>query len=72
MELRPGYKKTEIGVVPQDWERSSVRMMSFDFKNGFNKASGSLAIGRHRELSGLSAHSRPSFRPSAGRVDGES
>ena len=20
MELRPGYKQTEVGVIPEDWE----------------------------------------------------
>lgn len=25
MELRPGYKKTEIGVIPEDWEVVRLR-----------------------------------------------
>jgi type I restriction enzyme S subunit len=24
MEVRPGYKKTEAGVIPEDWEASPV------------------------------------------------
>lgn len=24
MELRPGYKRTEVGVIPEDWDISTV------------------------------------------------
>jgi len=24
MELKPGYKQTEVGVIPEDWEARSV------------------------------------------------
>lgn len=24
MELKPGYKQTEVGVIPEDWEVSSL------------------------------------------------
>lgn len=37
MELRPGYKKTEIGLIPEDWDAIPVGEL-FDFKNGLNKA----------------------------------
>lgn len=37
MELTPGYKQTEIGVIPEDWHAIPVGEL-FDFKNGLNKA----------------------------------
>ncbi len=37
MELRPGYQKTEIGLIPEDWDAIPVGDL-FDFKNGLNKA----------------------------------
>ncbi len=37
MELKPGYKQTELGSLPEDWEE--VELGEFlDFKNGLNKA----------------------------------
>ncbi|WP_094604503.1 Type-1 restriction enzyme EcoKI specificity protein [Sporomusa silvacetica DSM 10669] len=32
-----GYKKTEAGIVPEDWEVKTIGML-FSFKNGLNKA----------------------------------
>lgn len=32
-----GYKQTEIGIIPDEWETKSLRE-SFKFKNGLNKA----------------------------------
>jgi len=37
MELKLGYKMTEIGIVPEDWDVSSLEEL-FEFKNGLNKA----------------------------------
>jgi len=37
MELRPGYKQTEVGVIPEDWEVVMIGDL-FSFKNGLNKA----------------------------------
>ena len=37
MELRPGYKHTEIGTIPEDWEAVPLGDL-FTFKNGLNKA----------------------------------
>jgi type I restriction enzyme, S subunit len=37
MGVKPGYKKTEIGVIPEDWEVVPIGNL-FDFKNGLNKA----------------------------------
>ena len=25
MELKPGYKKTEVGVIPEDWDVRKIR-----------------------------------------------
>ena len=25
MEVRPGYKQTEVGVIPEDWEVATLR-----------------------------------------------
>ena len=37
MELKPGYKKTEVGVIPEDWEvRSLSRLGTFRGGNGFS------------------------------------
>ena len=37
MELRAGYKQTEVGIIPEDW--NIVRLDDlFSFKNGLNKA----------------------------------
>lgn len=35
MELRPGYKQTEIGVLPEDWDVKSLGEL-FEFSNGLN------------------------------------
>lgn len=37
MGVRPGYKQTEVGVIPEDWEALPVGGL-FIFKNGLNKA----------------------------------
>lgn len=37
MELRPGYKQTEIGPIPEDWDAVPLGDL-FTFKNGLNKA----------------------------------
>jgi type I restriction enzyme S subunit len=34
-ELRPGYKQTEVGVIPEDWEIIPFSEL-FDFRNGVN------------------------------------
>lgn len=36
MELRPGYKQTEIGPIPEDWDAVPLGDL-FTFKNGLNK-----------------------------------
>jgi type I restriction enzyme S subunit len=35
MELRSGYKQTEVGILPEDWEVRSFEKL-FSFKNGVN------------------------------------
>lgn len=37
MDLRPGYKQTEIGPIPADWDAVPLGDL-FTFKNGLNKA----------------------------------
>ncbi|MGH9785276.1 MAG: restriction endonuclease subunit S, partial [Terriglobia bacterium] len=37
MELKPGYKQTEAGVIPEDWDAVVLGEL-FTFKNGLNKA----------------------------------
>ena len=37
-EIKPGYKQTEVGVIPEDW--NVVRLSELgEFKNGINKSS---------------------------------
>jgi len=35
MEVKPGYKQTEIGVIPEDWGLKSFGEL-FAFSNGVN------------------------------------
>ncbi|MCF6186938.1 MAG: restriction endonuclease subunit S [Desulfobulbaceae bacterium] len=37
MEVRAGYKQTEVGVIPEDWTLTPISE-HFEFKNGLNKA----------------------------------
>ena len=37
MEVREGYKQTEVGVIPEDWGTQKLGDL-FSFKNGLNKA----------------------------------
>jgi type I restriction enzyme, S subunit len=37
MEVRPGYKQSEVGVIPEDWDAVRIGEL-FTFKNGLNKA----------------------------------
>ncbi|MCX5867790.1 MAG: restriction endonuclease subunit S [Proteobacteria bacterium] len=36
MEVRPGYKQTEVGVIPEDWDVKPLGELG-QFKNGINK-----------------------------------
>ncbi len=36
MSVRKGYKMTELGEIPQDWNVITIGEL-FDFKNGLNK-----------------------------------
>ena len=38
MEVRPGYKQTDLGVIPQDWDAVPLAELG-QFKNGINKGS---------------------------------
>ena len=33
MEVRPGYKQTEVGVVPEDWETTTVSEIAARTRN---------------------------------------
>jgi type I restriction enzyme S subunit len=37
MEVKKGYKQTEVGMIPEDWEAVPIGNI-FEFKNGLNKA----------------------------------
>lgn len=37
MEVRKGYKQTEVGIIPEDWDVISLGEI-FEFKNGLNKS----------------------------------
>ena len=39
-----GYKQTEIGVIPEDWEISKLGEIG-SFKNGINKSAGDFGFG---------------------------
>ena len=43
-EIPEGYKQTEIGVIPEDWDDKPVGDL-FKFKNGLNKAKGFFGYG---------------------------
>ena len=38
MEVKPGYKQIEVGVIPEDWEVKPLSALG-QFKNGINKSS---------------------------------
>lgn len=44
MELRKGYKQTELGVIPEDWDVKELREIG-KFKNGINKGSEDFGFG---------------------------
>ena len=44
MELKPDYKQTELGPIPEDWEEVALGDL-FEFKNGLNKAKGYFGSG---------------------------
>ena len=44
MEIKKGYKMTDVGVIPEDWEVKSIGEL-FSFKNGLNKDKDSFGFG---------------------------
>jgi type I restriction enzyme, S subunit len=44
MEVRPGYRKTDVGVIPNDWLVRSLQELG-SFKNGINKQSDAFGHG---------------------------
>jgi type I restriction enzyme S subunit len=44
VEVRPGYKQTEVGVIPEDWDAVPLSVIG-QFKNGINKGSEAFGYG---------------------------
>ena len=38
MEVKPGYKQTEVGVIPEDWEVSTAWQIAVDITDGIREA----------------------------------
>ncbi|MBZ5536969.1 MAG: restriction endonuclease subunit S [Acidobacteriia bacterium] len=34
MEVKPGYKQTEVGVIPEEWEVKTLKSLNFDISDG--------------------------------------
>ena len=34
MEVKPGYKQTEVGVIPEDWEVKTLKALNLDISDG--------------------------------------
>ena len=30
MEVKPGYKQTEVGVIPEEWDAEATRMILYN------------------------------------------
>ena len=41
--MKPGYKQTEVGVIPEDWEVKPLGELG-KFKNGINKGKECIGI----------------------------
>lgn len=69
MEVRPGYKRAEVGIIPQDWDVIPLRDL-FTFKNGLNKAKEFFGHGTPI-VNYMDVFSQPGLRTEAisGRVD---
>ena len=46
MEVKNGYKQTEVGVIPEEWTATPIGKL-LEFKNGLNKAKGFFGKGTH-------------------------
>jgi type I restriction enzyme, S subunit len=69
MEVRAGYKQTEVGVIPEDWDAVRIGDL-FTFKNGLNKAKQFFGHGTPI-VNYMDVFGRPGLRVEAigGRVD---
>lgn len=67
--VMPGYKQTEIGVIPEDWDIVPIGEL-FTFKNGLNKAKEYFGYGTPI-VNYMDVFNRPSLRVGdlAGHVD---
>ena len=45
MELKPGYKRSEVGVIPVEWDVASIRQFSTCFSGGTPSTSNALYYG---------------------------
>jgi restriction endonuclease S subunit len=41
MDVRPGYKQTEVGVVPEDWGQAAIRQIATKIGSGITPTGGS-------------------------------
>ncbi len=69
MEVKPGYKQTEVGVIPEQWRAVRIGDL-FTFKNGLNKAKQFFGHGTPI-VNYMDVFGRPGLRMQAisGRVD---
>ena len=69
MEVKPGYKQTEVGVIPEQWEVVPIGEL-FTFKNGLNKAKKFFGHGTPI-VNYMDVYGRPALRLEhiGGRVD---
>jgi hypothetical protein len=52
MELRPGYKQTEVGVIPEDWDLMPLGMVTSDIGDGIHATPVYSAIGDYYFING--------------------
>jgi type I restriction enzyme S subunit len=66
MDVKPGYKLTEIGIIPDDWDAVPLGDL-FTFKNGLNKAKKYFGYGTPI-VNYMDVFGQPALR--ANRIDG--
>jgi len=47
MEVKPGYKQTEVGVIPEDWVETTVREIATKVGSGVTPTGGSKRYKEH-------------------------
>src|SRR5262245_40864447 len=38
MEVKPGYKQSDVGIIPEEWETRSLKQINLDMLQGVNTA----------------------------------